>query len=119
MKQRKEHPVAHLSDPGKKALLQLCYQTVREIGPKHGTYDPMAQAAVAEALTDKMVEFVKGQPSKTVMAFTVSDANTYDYFCDVLDSLQQTLPWMDHFNVVLHMERVNTRGGFSTCHHNC
>jgi hypothetical protein len=103
---QKEKEVAPLSDTGKKALLHLCYMTVRQVAPKHGSFDALTQAHVAEGLADKIEMFIKAQPNNSVMEFEVQDADTFDYLCDILDTLQKTLPFMNRFNVVLHIERL-------------
>jgi hypothetical protein len=98
--------VGNLSDPGKKALLHLCYQAVRETAPKFGCYDSILQAELAEALAARIEEFIKAQPSKEIVEFRCNDADTYDYLCAILGKLQETLPFMNHFNVILHIERL-------------
>lgn len=103
--------MASLSDQGKKALLKLCYLTVRRVGPKHNSYDSMMQATFAEALYERIEQYIKAQPSDIIVEFEVEDADTYDYFCEILDELQQTLPFMDHFNVKLVMNRLIYREG--------
>jgi hypothetical protein len=106
-KHRKENPVGNLSDPGKKALLHLCYQAVRETAPKYGCYDSILQADLAEALVSKIEDFIKLDPSKReIVEFRCNDADTYDYLCAILGKLQETLPFMNHFNVILHIERI-------------
>lgn len=98
--------MAPLSDTGKKALLHLCYMTVRQVGPKHGSFDSLTQAHVAEGLADKIEQFIKSMPNNNIMEFEVQDADTFDYLCDILNTLQQTLPFMNRFNVILHIERL-------------
>lgn len=95
-----------MDDRGKQAILYLCYQAVRVVGPRYNSYDSMAQANLAEALADKIAEFISQQPNNEMVCFDTADADTYDYLCDIFDTIQQTLPIMCRFNVRLHMERV-------------
>ena len=96
-----------LSDSSKRAILQLCYAAVHAVAPKYGKYDPLGQAEVAEALTEKIEEWCSVEPDKRkIMEFKTSSPDTYDYLCDILNEVQTTLPFMNYFNVKLCMQRL-------------
>lgn len=87
-------------------LLHICYQAVRAAAEVHNPYaDPQAIALVGETLAGKIEAWMKTD-RKSQVVFKAEDADSYEYFCTILDEIHKQLPVTQHFNVILHVERL-------------
>lgn len=90
-----------------RAILHLCYAAVNAAALKRNKFDPAAQAEVAEVLTKKIEQWI-ANVNCSVVELNPVDIQTYEYLCDILDNLHQTLPVVSrHFNVKLSIERFD------------
>jgi hypothetical protein len=90
-------------------LLHICYQAVRAAAAVHNPYaDPQAIALVGETLAEKIEGWLTTD-RKVGLVFQASDADNYDYFCCILDEIHKQLPITQHFNVILHVERLTLK----------
>jgi hypothetical protein len=97
-------------EASRRALLHVCYQAVcRAARAGHSPYaDPQGLAMVGEAIAEKIEQWLT-DGRKDILTFQAEDADTYDYFCAIIDEIHKTLPITRQINVVLHMERLSEK----------
>lgn len=96
-----------MTNTGKQALLHLCYAAVNACALKRGKFDPGQQAELAEAMAKRIGEWLE-KDACSIVTLTPYDIGAYEYLCEILDHIQQSLPTVaNHFNVVLKVERFD------------
>ena len=102
-----ENPISrNINDAGRSAILQLCYASTVKVATERGAYDIAQLTNFAETLALRIEQWIGEEDHQSIVSITACDLDTFHYLNDILNNLQQTLPLIAHFDVVVTLRRL-------------
>jgi hypothetical protein len=109
-----------ISEASRSAILQLCYASAVKAATERGAYDVKQLTTFAETLAWRIEQWIVGGDHEEIIEINACDLDTFHYLNDILNHLQQTLPLIAHFDVVVTLRRLEGKlDDNTTATHGC